>query len=73
MMSRSREEQHEVRLQCGQDARINVQRLDLGCSVRTEADVVEAAKGGGIFVLLAHVAFQAEASDAEGSFCEIVL
>jgi len=44
-----------------------LQRLDLGCTVGAEADVVKAAEGGGIFVLLAHVPFQAEASDAESS------
>jgi len=73
MVGSSGKKQHEIGLQSGKHAGIELQRLDLGGSIPAKADVVEAAEGSGIFVLLAHVAFQAKARDVEGPLREIVL
>src|SRR5580704_12198895 len=73
MMSSSGKEQQQVRLQRGKDAWVQLERLDLGDSVRAEAHVVEAAKGSGILILLAYVPPQSNARDAEGALREIVL
>src|SRR5215831_9985848 len=73
VVGRPCEEQHQIRFEFTQKSRILFNRFHQRGAIRIERDVIQAAKGGRVFILFTNLFPQDMARDVEGLLREFVL